>query len=71
MSAGFWENYRLADGSLDLVAALHAKRRMNTDSVRYRRAVHFLCDCEDLQPLTNPDAATIALVHALRLAYGD
>ena len=47
MSAGFWENYRLADGSLDLVAALHAKRRMNTDSVRYRRAVHFLCDCED------------------------
>ena len=71
MSAGFWENYRLADGSLDLVAALHAKRRPNTDAERYRKAIRFLLDCEDLQPLTNPDAATIALVHALGLAYGE
>lgn len=71
MSRGYWENFRRDDGTLDLVAGLHFKRRPNTDAERYRKAVHYLLDCEDLQPLTNPDAATIALVHAIHIAYGD
>lgn len=66
-----WENYRRADGTLDVVAALIVREPINASADRRRAARNFLVECEDFCPLRNPEAAAIALAHALRIVRGE
>lgn len=64
-----WAQYRLADGSLDVEAAYEdeAYRRGLTADER-RKARAFLEDAMNSLLITRESAATVLLLHALRLS---
>lgn len=66
-----WENFRNADGTLDVMAALLVREPPNCQAHLRIAARDFLLDCEDMQPLRNPEAASIALACALRIVRGE
>ena len=72
MHAAFtWENFRRSDGTLGLIAALLVLEPINAKAHHRRAARDFLMECEELCPLRNPEAASIALAHALRIVRGE
>lgn len=66
-----WENYRRADGTLDVVAALLVREPLDAKAHQRRAARDFLMECEDFCPLRSPEAAAIALAYALRVVRGE
>ena len=72
MHAAFtWENFRRKDGTLDLWAALIDRAPKHHVAANVRRAMDFLDECEEMCPLRNPEAASIALANALRIVRGE
>lgn len=66
-----WENYRNADGSLDLKSALDDQcRGRQIKPADWRRACEFLDTVQELMPVRSRQAAAIALTRALEIAWG-
>jgi hypothetical protein len=66
-----WENFRRKDGTLDVLAALIDRSPPYPNPARVRRACQFIDELEELMPLRNAEAASIALAHALQLVRGE
>lgn len=66
-----WENFRHPDGTLDLHGALLDRMPPNTLAVRRHKALRFLDEVVELCPLRNSEAASLALVNALRIVRGE
>lgn len=66
-----WENYRRADGTLDIVAALLVLEPVNAKAHHRRAARDFLDEVEEFCLLRNPEAASVALANALRIVRGE
>ena len=72
LGAFTWENYRRADGTLDLVAALLVREPINSAAHLRRKAIDFLLETDELcSGIRNPEAASVALAYALVIVRGE
>lgn len=66
-----WEGHRRKDGTLCLLSALMAKAPPHPNPANVRRAIDFIDEVEEMVRFRHPEAASIALMNALRLVRGE